>query len=179
MLASSDTNDPVPLSTENGVIMDVDHKEVQATPLSVVGLTDLDKKQEAASLSSPVSSYQVEIGLGTVSEAKEGLPCDTAEQLSCEAFGQSLPIKNNSSMEPGNEPQAPAGGEVGKDHTKVVNVSPVLCESTEKVANVAEAPEGHNRATKDKFLGRETADSSGDCFVCKLSCFYLALSVRI
>nr|XP_048319727.1 uncharacterized protein LOC107430264 isoform X3 [Ziziphus jujuba var. spinosa] len=158
--ASSDTNDPVPLSTENDVKMDVDHEEIQATPLSVVGFADMDKKEEAASnisketsLSSPVSSSQVEAGLGTVSGAKEGLPCDTGGQLSYEAVGQSC-------TEPGSEPQAPAASEVGKDHTKEVNVSLVAFESTEKEAAVAEAPEGHNGATKDKYLGRDTADSS-------------------
>lgn len=167
IFASSDTSDPVVLSSGNVVKMDVDHEEVRVSPQSVAQLADLDKKGEAtsniskeASISSPMGSSQVETGPGPVpvSEAKEGVSCDIAGAGEL----QSLPTRNDFSIEPGTRPQASAVNEVGKERTKEADVYPVLCESIQKEVDVAEAPESHNGTTKNKNLMKESADSAGD-----------------
>lgn len=161
---SSDTNDPVPLSSENVVNMDIDHEEGRVLPQSSVQMTDLDKKGEAASdifkeasISSPMGSSQMETVPGPVSAVKEGVPCDVAGELLYKAVNESLPARNDSSTKHGSKPQASTASEVGKEGTEEMNICPVLYESPRKDVNVAEASESHNGATVDKNLMKESA----------------------
>lgn len=161
---SSDTNDPVPLSSENVVNMDIDHEEGRVLPQSAVQLTDLDKKGEAASdiskeasISSPMGSSQMETMPGPVSEVKEGVPRDVDGELLYKAVNESLPTINDSSTKDGIKPQASTANEVGKEGTEGMNIHPVLYESPRKDVNVAGVSESHNGATVDKNLMKESA----------------------
>uniref|UniRef100_A0A5B6ZKG5 Agenet-like domain-containing protein n=1 Tax=Davidia involucrata TaxID=16924 RepID=A0A5B6ZKG5_DAVIN len=160
-LRSNNTSDGVPSLSGSGATADevTDHSEEQKSPLLVEGFMHLDKKEETkvevlteASLSTLKECSDGASAPGPVSEVEKGVSSDSAIQLLQDSVDQPLPMVETCNTESRNE-QAAVANEVSQEGSKKLEVCLVLCDSTVKEDNNAEAVvvlENHVEATIEK-----------------------------
>ncbi|CBI41072.3 unnamed protein product, partial [Vitis vinifera] len=145
-LASHETLDGSSLPSGLGVstIDSFVHKEDGKPPSLIVGLTHLDRKEEVAdggsvevSLSAGIEHSQVGSKTVSASDEKDAC-CDTAGERPSETIDSSLPMMEISNAVSQNEPQAMITDKDDQE-SKKLEVCPVLCDSTVKEGDGAEA----------------------------------------
>ncbi|CBI37358.3 unnamed protein product, partial [Vitis vinifera] len=145
-LASHETLDGSSLPSGLGVstVDSFVHKEDGKPPSLIVGLTHLDRKEEVAdggsvevSLSAGIEHSQVGSKTVSASDEKDAC-CDTAGERPSETIDSSLPMMEISNAVSQNEPQAMITDKDDQE-SKKLEVCPVLCDSTVKEGDGAEA----------------------------------------
>ncbi|CAK9173227.1 unnamed protein product [Ilex paraguariensis] len=177
--ASCGILDDVSLLSGNGSSANevIDHSKEQKSTISVVGLAQLDKKEEMevevpteASLSDLKECSQVARKLGSVSkgllfEFEKGSSHDCAAQMLSETADQSVSLVEACGTESHSE-KAVVAEEVNQVCSEALEVEPVPCEPSVKEGDVPEAVaiKQHNEMTEKghKVAPLYAADASAD-----------------